>query len=166
MSPYLPVCCLCLCVCLGVSACVTVCVSVSVWVCVSHVVGVCLTGISGGVRGCVHVCEPVNMSRLGATAPFPSGTIFPERRGTVKLAPAQPRTISLAPPFVGTVWREGVSGLGTQERATGPSPGSSRPIKLGKQPPQCPSLAWSSRWRRLWGSRRPLSSEPLRPPQT
>lgn len=123
MSPYLPVCCLCLCVCLGVSACVSVCVSVSVWVCVSHVVGVCLTGISGGVRGCVHVCEPVNMSRLGATAPFPSGTIFPERRGTMKLAPAQPRTISLAPPFVGTVWREGVSGLGTQKGPQAPPQG-------------------------------------------
>lgn len=56
------------------------------------------------------------MSRLGRTAPFPSGTIFPERRGTTMLAPAQPRRISFAPPFVGIVWREGVSGLETQER--------------------------------------------------
>lgn len=31
-----------------------------------------------------------------------------------------------------------MSGLGTQERATGSSQGSSRPTKLGKQPPTPP----------------------------
>lgn len=41
------------------------------------------------------------MSRLGGTAPFPSGTIFPERRGTTMLAPAQPCRISFAPSFCG-----------------------------------------------------------------
>lgn len=44
-----------------------------------------------------------NMSRLGGAAPFLSGTIFPERRGTMMLAPAQSRPTSFAPAFVGIV---------------------------------------------------------------
>lgn len=163
VSLYLPACCVSECVCVPVNVCASVCEGV----CKSRGKRLSHRYLWWGEEPCTCV-SLYKMSRLGGTAPFPSGTIFPERRGTTMLAPAQPRRISFAPPFVGIVWREGVSGLGTQERATGSSQGSSRPIKLGKQPPtpQCPSLAWSSKWWHLWGSHRPLSSEQLRPPQT